>query len=103
MENNMKLTKTRLKQIILEELNEANLQGLVSNLERELYRSFEQGHSAPREAREAGTADAIQLVRSVAGRVRNNDGDPAFIKWLDDVIDEMEEIRASVVRPPAKS
>ncbi len=103
----MKLTKNRLKQIIREELNEANLQGLVSNLERELYRSFEQGHSAPREAgflmRSGHPDDSIQLVRSVAGRVRNNDEDPAFIKWLDDVIDEMEEIRASVVRPPAKS
>ena len=90
----MKITRNRLKQIILEELNEANLQGLVSNLERELYRSFEQGLPAPREAgflmRSGHPDDSIQLVRSVAGRVRNNDGDPAFIKWLDDVIDEME-------------
>jgi len=94
----MKLTKTRLKQIIREELNEANLQGLISKLEEELYSSWKRGQFAWDEAefmmRGRNADDAIQLVTSVAGAVRNNNGDPEFIKWLDRVVSEMEQLRA---------
>lgn len=94
----MKITKTRLKQIIQEELNEANLGGLVSKIEKELHGSFKGGQFPYDEAefmmRGRNADDAIQLVRSVAGGVRNNDGDPEFIKWLDRVVSEMEHLRA---------
>lgn len=94
----MKLTKNVIKKLIKEELNEANLQGLISNLEKSLHGSWKRGQFAWDEAefmmRGRNADDAIELVRSVAGGVRNNDGDPAFIKWLDDVIHEMEKLRA---------
>ena len=100
----MKLTKSTIKKLIKEELNEANLQGLISNLEGELYRSFKRGDSLGRiikfliaggSGRVPGDPGALELVRSVAGRVRNNDGDPAFLQWLIDLIYELEEFGAS--------